>query len=153
MGDWSKVLDAFDGNIALRIAIIVVGTVGYLFALYLAYHEAYHFIEHNEDKAERMRVTSALFLWPYLFNAVVFTGLTLLSPLGALNSLIISGCLNFFGCFPLMIGFLYAGVLLKPMKRNIYYFSPCAEKKPVLWAAAVAVLAFDAFILCPGIYL
>ena len=153
MGDWSKVLDSFDGSIALRITLIVVGTAGYLFALYLAYHEAYHFIEHNEDKAERTRVTSALYLWPYLFNAVVFTGLTLLSPLGALDSLFISGTLNLFGYFPLMIGFLYAGLLLKPMKRNIYSFSPCAEKKPVLWAASVAVFVFDALILCPGIYL
>ena len=153
MGDWSKVLDVFEGNLVLRICMIVVGCVGYLFALYLAYHEAYHFIEHNEDKAERKRVTSALYLWPYLFNAVVFTGLTLLSPLGALDSLFISGTLNLFGYFPFMIGFLYAGLLLKPMKRNIYYFSPCAEKKPVLWAASVAVLVFDALILCPGIYL
>lgn len=51
-----------------------------------------------------------------------------------------------------MIGFLYAGLVLKPMKRNIFYFSPCAEQKPLLWVAALVVLALDAFVLCPGIY-
>lgn len=152
MGDWSKVLDNFGGSPVLRVCMLVVGSAGYLFALYLAYYEAYHFIEHNEDKDERVRVTSALYLWPYLFNAVVFTLLTLFSPLGALDSLIISGTLNLFGYFPLMIGYLYAGRLLKPMKKSIYYFSPCSEEKPVLWVAALVVLALDAFVLCPGIY-
>lgn len=152
MGDWSKVLDNFDGNPGLRIGMLVVGSAGYLFALYLAYHEVYHFIEHNEDKPERMRVTSAIYLWPYLFNAVVFTALTLLSPLGALDSLIISGVLNLFGYFPLMIGFLYAGFVLKPMKKNIFYFSPCAKREPLLWVVALVVLALDAFVVCPGIY-
>ena len=29
--------------------MLVVGSAGYLLALYLAYREVYHFIEHNED--------------------------------------------------------------------------------------------------------
>lgn len=152
MGDWSKVLDRFDGSLALRLGMLVVGSAGYLLALYLAYREVYHFIEHNEDKAERGRVTSALYLWPYLFNAVVFTVVNLFSPLPPLISLVISGTINLFGYFPLFIGWLYVGKLLKPMKRNIYYFSPCAEAKPILWVVAAAVLAFDVFVLCPGMY-
>lgn len=152
MGDWSKVLDRFDGSLSLRVAMLCVGSAGYLFALYLAYHEAYRFIEHNDDKDERVRVTSALYLWPYLFNAVVFTAANLISPLPPVVALVVSGSINLFGYFPLMIGYLYAGRLLKPMKRSIFCFSPCSDAKPILWVAALVVLAFDVFVLCPGIY-
>ena len=152
MGDWSKVLDNFDGSLPLRIGMLVVGSVGWLFALYLVYREAYHFIEHNDDQRERMQVASALYLWPYLFNAVVMTLINLNSPLEPLQSLLISGILNLFGYFPLFIGGLYVGKLLKPMKQSIYYFSPCAEPKALLWVAAVAAFIFDALALCPGIY-
>ena len=47
---------------------------------------------------------------------------------------------------------MFTAHIVKPRKQNVYYFSPCAEKKIVLWVISAAVLAFDAFVLCPGIY-
>jgi hypothetical protein len=49
-------------------------------------------------------------------------------------------------------GYMFVAHMVKPRKDNVYYFSICDEKKPVLWIAAIAVILFDAFVLCPGIY-
>ena len=49
-------------------------------------------------------------------------------------------------------GYMFVAHMVKPRKQNVYYFSPCAEKKIVLWIVAAALLAFDALFLCPGFY-
>lgn len=152
MGDWSKVLDRFGGSGALRAGLLLVGSAGILFTFYIAYREAFHFIRHNGDKAERGRVTAAIYLYPFILNAVALTLLGLRSPIGAINSLIIGGISNTFGMIAFFWGYMFVTHLVKPLKENIFYFSPCAEKKAGLWIAAAALLVFDALVLCPGIY-
>ena len=152
MGDWSKVLERFGGSVPLRIGLLVVGTVGFLLTFYIAYRQAFHFIRDNEDKAERRQVTAAIYLFPYLFNAVVITLLGLRSPLGAENALVIGGIVNIFGMIPFFWGYMFVAHMVKPRKDNVWYFSPCAEKKIGLWIFALALLVFDALILCPGIW-
>ena len=93
--------------------------------------------------------------FPYLFNAVVFTLVEMNGPVARKNMadfLIISPIINIFGMIGFFWGYMFVAHMVKPPKKNVYYFSPCAEKKPVLWIAALAVLAFDAFLLCPGFY-
>lgn len=153
MGDWSKVLDRFGGSLPLRIGMLVAGTLGILLVFNIAYWQAFHFIRDNNDKAERRQVTAAIYLWPFLFYAVVFTLLGLRSPIGVANSLIIGGISNTFGMIAFFWGYMFVAHMVKPRKENVYDFSPCAEKKPGLWLFAAAVLVFDAFILCPGIML
>ena len=152
MGDWGKVIYLFNGSAALRIVLFILGMIGYLLALSVAYLEAYHFISDSSDKAERRQVASAIYLIPYIFNVVVYTLLNLTSPIGIMNAIIISGILNLFGYLAFLWGYLFVGHMVKPPKESIYYFSPCAEKKPVLWIVALALVLIDAFILCPGIY-
>lgn len=155
LGDWAKVLENFNGNIVLRIAMLVVGCLGILFVFYIAYRQAFHFISDNNDKKERNSVASAIYLFPYLCNAVLFTLVELRGPVANENLgnfLIISPLINFFGMIGFFWGYMFVAHMVKPRKDNVYYFSPCAEKKVVLWIAALAVIAFDAFVLCPGIY-
>ena len=152
MGDWSKVLEHFGGNIWLRIGLLIVGTLGYLLAFSIVYYEAHHFIADSGDKIERRQVTGALYLIPYLVHAVLYTLLNLTSPIGVMNALIISGVMNVFGYIVFLWGYLFVAHMVKPPKESIYYFSPCAEKKPVLWAVAAALVLLDALVLCPGIY-
>ena len=155
LGDWAKVLENFNGNIVLRIAMLVVGCLGILFVFYIAYRQAFHFISDNNDKKERNSVASAIYLFPYLCNAVLFTLVELRGPVANENLgnfLIISPLINFFGMIGFFWGYMFVAHMVKPRKQNVYYFSPCAEKKVVLWIAALAVIAFDAFVLCPGIY-
>ncbi|MBO4583875.1 MAG: hypothetical protein J5756_02280 [Clostridia bacterium] len=152
MGDWSKVLGRFDGNIILRIGMLVVGSLGILLVFYIAYRQAFHFISDNEDKKERGRVASAIYLFPYILNAVVFTLVELRNPIGIENVLIISPIINIFGMIGFFWGYMFVAHMVKPRKDNVYYVSPCAERKIGLWIIAVAALALDAFVLCPGIY-
>ena len=155
LGDWAKVLENFNGSIVLRIAMLVVGCLGILFVFYIAWRQAYHFISDNNDKKERNRVASALYLFPYLCNAVVFTLVELRGPVAQDNMgsfLIISPIINVFGMIGFFWGYMFVAHMVKPRKDNVYYFSPCATKQPVLWIAAVAVILFDVFVLCPGIY-
>lgn len=155
LGDWAKVLENFNGSIVLRIAMLVVGSLGILFVFYIAWRQAYHFISDNNDKKERNSVASALYLFPYLCNAVVFTLVEMRGPVARENMgdfLIISPLINFFGMIGFFWGYMFVAHMVKPRKDNVYYFSLCAEKKIVLWVIAAAVLLFDAFILCPGIY-
>ena len=153
-GDWAKVFENFGGNMALRITMLIIGCLGILFVFYIAYRQAFHFISDNNDKKERNRVASAIYLFPYLFNAVVFTLVELRGPVAQKNIsnfLIISPIINVFGMIGFFWGYMFVAHMVKPRKQNVYYFSPCAEKKPVLWIIALAVIAFDAFVLCPGI--
>ena len=154
-GDWAKVLENFNGNIVLRIAMLVVGSLGVLFVFYIAWRQAYHFISDNNDKKERSRVVSALYLFPYLCNAVVLTLVELRGPVARASMesfLIISPIINIFGMIGFFWGYMFVAHIVKPRKDNVYYFSICDEKKPVLWIAAIAVILFDAFVLCPGIW-
>lgn len=153
MGDWSKVLERFNGSIALRIGMLTVGSAGILLTFYIAYRQAYHFISDNNDKLERRRVASAIYLYPFILNAVAFTLLSLNSPLGfGFDSLIVHSITNTFGMIAFFWGYMFVAHIVKPMKKNIYYFSPCAERKIWLWVVAAALLVFDGFFLCPGIY-
>lgn len=152
MGDWSKVLERFGGSVPLRIGMLAVGSFGYLLAFSIVFYEAYHFIGDNNDRAERRRVTASLYLVPYIVHAVVYTLLNLSSPIGVMNALIISGVINVFGYIAFFWGHMFVAHMIKPLKTSIYYFSPCGEKKPVLWVIALALVLIDAFILCPGIY-
>ena len=155
LGDWAKVLENFDGNIALRIGMLVVGALGILFVFYIAYRQAFHFIKDNNDKKERNQVASALYLIPYIVNAVVFTLVELNSPVAKISLshfLVICPIINIFGMIGFFWGYMFVAHLVKPRKDNVYYFSLCDEKKIWLWVIALLVLAFDAFILCPGIY-
>ena len=155
LGDWAKVLENFDGNIFLRIGMLTVGAIGILMVFYIAYRQAFHFISDNNDKKERNRVASALYLFPYLFNAVVFTLLELRGPVAreSLSAfLVISPIINLFGMIGFFWGYMFVAHMVKPRKDNVYYFSLCAKKKPVLWIIALLVIAFDFFVLCPGIY-
>ena len=153
-GDWAKVYENFGGNTTLRIIMLIIGCLGILFVFYIAYRQAFHFISDNNDKKERNRVASAIYLFPYLFNAVVFTLVELNGPVAKANIasfLIISPIINIFGMIGFFWGYMFVAHMVKPRKENVYYFSPCAEKKPILWIAALSVIAFDAFVLCPGI--
>lgn len=154
-GDWAKVYENFGGNTALRITMLIIGCIGILFVFYIAYRQAFHFISDNNDKRERNRVAMAIYLIPYLVNAVVFTLVELSGPVAQKSMsdfLIISPIINIFGMIGFFWGYMFVAHMVKPRKDNVYYFSPCSEKKPVLWIAALAVVAFDAFILCPGIW-
>lgn len=155
LGDWAKVLENFNGNLILRIAMLVVGCLGILFVFYIAWRQAYHFISDNTDKKERNRVASALYLFPYLFNAVIFTLVEMRGPVAKEslgNFLIISPLINFFGMIGFFWGYMFVAHLVKPRKDNVYYCSIYAGKAVLLWVIALAVLAFDLFVLCPGIY-
>ncbi len=155
LGDWAKVLENFNGNIVLRIAMLVVGSLGILFVFYIAWRQAYHFISDNNDKKERNRVAMAIYLIPYLVNAVVFTLVELRGPIANENMadfLIINPIINIFGMIGFFWGYMFVAHMVKPRKDNVYYFSPCAAKQPVLWIVALAVVAFDVFVLCPGIW-
>ena len=155
LGDWAKVLQRFDGSNVLRVGLLIVGSLGILFVFYIAYRQAFHFISDNNDKKERNRVASAIYLFPYLFNAAAFTLVELNSPIAKDDIqafLIISPIINVFGMIGFFWGYMFTAHIVKPRKQNVYYFSPCAEKKIVLWVISTAVLAFDAFVLCPGIY-
>ena len=155
LGDWAKVLENFNGSIALRIGMLVVGCLGILLVFYIAYRQAFHFISDNNDKKERNRVASAIYLFPYLVNAVVFTLVEMRGPVAQENMgdfLIISPLINIFGMIGFFWGYMFVAHIVKPRKDNVYYFSPCAERKIALWIIALAVLLFDAFVLCPGIY-
>lgn len=154
-GDWAKVYENFGGNLTLRIVMLIIGCIGILLVFYIAYRQAFHFISNNNDKKERSRVASAIYLFPYLLNAVVFTLVELNGPVAKDNIesfLIISPIINIFGMIGFFWGYMFVAHMVKPRKENVYYFSPCAEKKPVLWIAALAIVAFDAFVLCPGIW-
>ena len=154
-GDWAKVFENFDGNMALRITMLIIGCLGILFVFYIAYRQAFHFISDNNDKKERNRVASAIYLFPYLLNAVVFTLVELRGPVAQNNIssfLIISPIINVFGMIGFFWGYMFVAHMVKPRKQNVYYFSPCAEMKPVLWIIALAIIAFDALVLCPGIW-
>ena len=154
-GDWAKVFENFGGNMALRITMLIIGCLGILFVFYIAYRQAFHFIKDNNDKKERNRVVLAIYLIPYLVNAVVFTRVELRGPVAqeSLESfLIISPIINIFGMIGFFWGYMFVAHMVKPRKDNVYYVSPCAEKKIALWIIAAAVLLFDAFVLCPGIY-
>lgn len=154
-GDWAKVYENFGGNMALRITMLIIGCLGILFVFYIAYRQAFHFISDNNDKKERNRVASAIYLFPYLLNAVLFTLVELNGPVAKTNIesfLIISPIINIFGMIGFFWGYMFVAHMVKPRKENVYYFSPCAEKKPVLWIAAILIIAIDAFILCPGIW-
>ena len=153
-GDWAEVYENFNGNMALRITMLIIGCLGILFVFYIAYRQAFHFISDNNDKKERNRVASAIYLFPYLLNAVVFTLVELRGPVAQASMesfLIISPIINIFGMIGFFWGYMFVAHMVKPRKDNVYYFSPCAQKKVALWIAALAVVAFDAFVLCPGI--
>ena len=154
-GDWAKVYENFGGNMALRITMLVIGCIGILLVFYIAYRQAFHFISDNNDKKERGRVASAIYLFPYLLNAVVFTLVELRGPVAQANIesfLIISPLINIFGMIGFFWGYMFVAHMVKPRKENVYYFSPCAEKKIILWIVALVLIAFDAFVLCPGIW-
>lgn len=154
-GDWAEVYENFDGNMALRITMLIIGCLGILFVFYIAYRQAFHFISDNNDKKERNRVASAIYLFPYLANAVIFTLVELRGPVAQKSMesfLIISPLINIFGMIGFFWGYMFVAHMVKPRKQNVYYFSPCAEKKVALWIVAASVLAFDALVLCPGIW-
>ncbi len=154
-GDWAKVYENFGGNDALRITMLIIGCLGILFVFYIAYRQAFHFISDNNDKKERNSVAMAIYLLPYLLNAVVFTLVELTGPVARksmANFLIISPIINIFGMIGFFWGYMFVAHMVKPRKQNVYYFSPCSEKKIPLWIFAAAVLLFDVFVLCPGIW-
>ena len=154
-GDWAKVYENFGGNDALRITMLIIGCLGILFVFYIAYRQAFHFISDNNDKKERNRVAMAIYLLPYLLNAVVFTLVELTGPVARKSMesfLIISPIINIFGMIGFFWGYMFVAHMVKPRKQNVYYFSPCSEKKIPLWIIAAAVLLFDVFVLCPGIW-
>ena len=154
-GDWAKVYENFGGNDALRITMLIIGCLGILFVFYIAYRQAFHFISDNNDKKERNRVAMVIYLLPYLLNAVVFTLVELTGPVARKSMesfLIISPIINIFGMIGFFWGYMFVAHMVKPRKQNVYYFSPCSEKKIPLWIIAAAVLLFDVFVLCPGIW-
>ena len=155
LGDWSKVLERFDGNIILRTAMLIVGALGILLVFYIAYRQAFHFIADNNDKKERNRVVSALYLFPYILNAVVFTLVELNSPLAKESIeafLVISPIINIFGMIGFFWGYMFVAHIVKPRKDNVYYFSLSENKRISLWVIALFIIVFDALVLCPGIH-
>lgn len=127
-GDWAKVFENFDGNLALRITMLIIGCIGILFVFFIAYHQAFHFISDNNDKKERNRVALAIYLFPYLVNAVVFTLVELRGPVAQdnINSfLIISPIINIFG----MIGFFWGYMFVAHISRTFITSLPARKRR------------------------
>lgn len=79
-GDFKAILDLFDGNAVFRIAIIVIGTAGWMATLFWVSQSVWRF---TRDESERVAVAMRLLLVPYLVSVAVMVPLAfLIHPLG-----------------------------------------------------------------------
>lgn len=79
-GDFKAILDLFDGNLALRIVLIVVGAAGWLVTLFWVAQSAWKF---TNDESERVPVAMRLLLLPYVVSVALVVPLAfMIHPLG-----------------------------------------------------------------------
>jgi hypothetical protein len=108
-GDFKAILDLFDGSLLLRLQIIIIGTIGWIWTLFFASQKAWVFVENESDK---VRSNVRILLVPYFASSVLITLLAFVShPLGVEGGVIVA-MQYFFGNSLLFTGFLMSSYWL-----------------------------------------
>ncbi len=150
-GDWKSVLNMLDGNIMLRIALIIIGTGGMLFTFFWLAKNVLIFTEDNNSKKCRIEAASPILLIPYVGLGIMYIFLSIWHPLGLPLGLIIVFFQFVFGFSGLFWGYMLAVYWLKPDNRdsrNVQY----TNKLSLPWiSAAIIVLIIQIAVLLPTI--
>lgn len=100
--DFEVVLDLFNGNLVLRLSIIIIGAIGWVWTLFFASQKAWVFVKNESDK---VNTNVRLLLIPYFTSSILITLLAFVShPLG-LEGAVIVAMQYFFGNSLLFTGF------------------------------------------------
>lgn len=109
-GDFHVVLDLFEGNLILRLALILIGSVGWVYTLFWTSKKAWQFIENESDK---VKTNLKILLLPYLVSSILITILAFLThPLGLEGGVIVA-MQYFFGNSVLFTGFFMSSYWLE----------------------------------------
>lgn len=109
-GDFRAVLDLFDGNIWLRITIILSGSVGWVWTLFFSAHGAWRFVT---DDTERIRTNFKTLMYPYILSSIIVSILAFMThPLGVDGGIIVA-MQYFFGNSVLFTGFFLSSYWLE----------------------------------------
>jgi hypothetical protein len=152
-GDWRSVITMLDGSIALRVALILIGTIGMLLTFFWLAKNVLVFAADREVQAERFAVAYPLLLLPYLVYGTLYCLLSLWHPLGFPTGIIITALQFFFGFSGMLWAFFLAVYWLKPSPNIRYYGELPATVSPAWVITAIFVLALKIFVLLPTINL
>ena len=158
-GDWGQVYSRLteypEVVTSLRITLSVLGSCGIVALFFILNHMSWYFIEHREDKKERLYVAFRLHLTVLIVGFIVGMICSGLSPAMKDGFLNWGTCLLFnFMWIPFFWGFMFTGVMnvLPPKKSRFLYRLP-AKPNWILLAAGILLVLIEIFVFGPGIYL
>ncbi len=150
-GDWRSVITMLDGSIALRVALIVVGTAGLLFTFFHLAAMVAVFVRDRQDPGSRYEAAFPVLLIPYIFFGLLYLVFSFWHPLGFPEGLIITFLQFFFG----FSGFLWAFFLfvhwLGPNHKTPFYGVLPAEVNRPWLAAAIVIYLVKVLVFLPTI--
>lgn len=156
-GDWGNVFahmaDAPGFVTALRIILLITGSLGIVVVFFILNHMSYYFIEGSTDQGEKLSVAFRLHLLMLIIGFPAGMIVTVLSPAVKSGELSVGlGLLYNMMWIPFFWGFMFTGVMnvLPPKKSRFLYKLP---EKPnwVLLAAGIALILIDICVFGPGI--
>ncbi|MBQ9383356.1 MAG: hypothetical protein IJT87_03895 [Ruminiclostridium sp.] len=155
-GDWGNVFECFEDSsetvTVMRIILSVVGAGGIVFQMFLLNYLSYDFIKAPSDKKERAGVAAKLHLT--MFIVPFFIGIMTSIPSPAMQDGYLSwGTVLLFNLMwiPFFWGFMFTAVMVKPPKQSRFKYSLPEKPNIALLVTDVLLLAFDIFVLAPGI--
>ncbi|MGI6072966.1 MAG: hypothetical protein ACOX75_08210 [Lachnospiraceae bacterium] len=150
-GDWKSVLDMYNGSLALRIPLGIVGVAGVLFTYFRLAYEIYSFVDDPDSKEQRRAAAARIYLVPYIVWGVVYTILGIWHPL-EMNGFIINAMMVIMGFCGFLWAFLFSVHWLKPPKK-LPPKTALVLKPSIPWLVISAlILIFEAAVLLPTVY-
>lgn len=151
VGDWQKVISLLGGGIALRISLIIIGSIGLIIGFFWVAKATMHFFETIDDLSHRKQISFVVLLVPYLVISSVFTVLGFWHPLGPEGAFAV-GFQYWFGTIGMFWGFFLAGQWLDIKKPSPHPVQLPSNSKPILWVSAIGYMTIAIAVLLPSVW-
>ena len=151
MADWAKVLDLFGGSLVVRIAMGLIGAIGYFWVYFWLVRSVPRFGDELAERFQRARLAGSILMDPYLTISVVFTILSFWHPIGSAGSFEII-LQYWFGYFAFFVAFFHV-VCWTKVRTPLLDATPLPDQLSWPWLVGAAVaLGIASFVLLPTIY-
>jgi hypothetical protein len=149
--DWAVVLDLLDGNLAVRIVMILVGAVGEVWVYFWLVRSTLRFGEEVAERHQRARLAGPLLLEPYLMISGIFMLLSIWNPFGfdGFLGIVWMYLLGYIVLFVASFGVVYWTRIETPPPDA----TPLSDELNWPWCVGAAVaLGIAVFVLLPTVY-
>jgi hypothetical protein len=154
LGDWKAVLDLLDGNLILRISIIMIGLAGYMALFFWLGKAPLTFLTSKQrlEAKERLPLGLKVLILPYILSVLFNVPLAFWHPLGFPEGFFVVFFQYIFGYSGFITGFFMFWIWLEPKPFiSVTEVSLGEDPKILLWFLVGITLGLQ-FLLAFGIF-